>query len=257
MLHAASTVVYSAIFGGINEPWPAPRIAGVDFLLFTDDVSLRASGWRTVVCLPAFDDPRKCAKLFKVLAHRHLADYDLSLWVDGTSCPRRDPRPWMASVLKSGIATFAHPERDCVYDEARICIERGFDRDVIDAQMARYRDAGYPANYGLSTCSVIARAHNAAHIVAAMEEWWQEIERGSIRDQLSFNYVLWKRGVVSGRIPGHVYWNAMFWYVPHGNRPSRLVAYFESKRAQSSLLWRTILAAKDALGRIRGRFRSS
>jgi len=257
MSESPSIVVYSAIFGGVDTPWAAPKIPGVDFVLFTDDATLRAPGWRTVVFSPAFDDPRKSAKIFKVLPHRYLAPYRVSVWVDGTCCPRRDPRPWIASVLKSGIATFAHPERNCIYDEARICIERGFERDVIEAQVARYREAGYPAHHGLNTCTIIAREHNASHIAAAMEEWWQEIERGSIRDQLSFNYVLWRRGLVSDLIPGHVYWNPMFRYAPHGARPNKLVAYVESKRARGNILWRVTLAGKDFFGRLLGAFRNS
>jgi hypothetical protein len=241
----------------VDNPWTAPTVPGVDFLLFTDDAALRAPGWRTVICSPAFDDPRKSAKIFKVLPHRYLASYQVSVWVDGTTCPRQDPRPWIDSVLKSGIATFVHPERDCIYDEARICVDRGFDRDVIEAQMARYRDAGYPAHHGLNTCTVIVREHNAPYVVAAMEEWWREIEQGSIRDQLSFNFVLWNRGLVSDIIPGHVYWNSMFRYAPHGVRSNKLIAYVESKRARPNLLWSAILTAKDAVGRFIEELRSS
>ena len=32
--------------------------------------------------------------------------------------------------------------------------------------------------------------------MVAMEIWWEEIEKGSSRDQLSFNYALWRAGLV-------------------------------------------------------------
>ena len=34
--------------------------------------------------------------------------------------------------------------------------------------------------------------HNQKDVIKAMEMWWDEIENGSRRDQLSFNYAAWK-----------------------------------------------------------------
>jgi hypothetical protein len=59
--------------------------------------------------------------------------------------------------------------------------------------MARYRQAGYPENNGLTETNVLLRRHNDPLVVAAMEEWWQEFLSGAPRDQLSFGYVLWRQ----------------------------------------------------------------
>lgn len=255
MADSLETVVYSAIFGRKEFPWPAPNFQGVHFVLFTDDSRIRPPGWRVVVSPSEFVDPRKCAKVFKVLAHRYLRKYRFSLWVDGNLCPRVDPRTWMATVLKSGIATYRHHERDCIYDEAETCIRHGFNREVIERQMARYVDAGYPAHRGLHTCTIIAREHNLPTVAAAMEEWWAEIEGGSIRDQLSFDYVLWRRGLRPDVIPGHVYKSPLFDFTPHGTKPRSLQAFVEKYRESRNPFWRGFLAAKDALGRLRDRVR--
>ena len=41
----------------------------------------------------------------------------------------------------------------------------------------------------------VLRRHNAADCIKTMETWWQEIKYKSKRDQLSFNYSMWKTGM--------------------------------------------------------------
>ena len=49
---------------------------------------------------------------------------------------------------------------------------------------------GYPQGNGLTETGVLFRIHNATSHFDRL--WWQCIEKYSRRDQLSFNYVLWK-----------------------------------------------------------------
>ena len=42
--------------------------------------------------------------------------------------------------------------------------------------------------------ALIVRKHNEKECVYLMEQWWEQIKNYSHRDQLSFNYVLWKTG---------------------------------------------------------------
>jgi len=95
------------------------------------------------------------------------------------------------------IGVFRHPERYCAYDEGATCIKRGKDTaERITAQLSRYESEGFPRQYGLAECNVIIRRHNDPAVKAAMDIWWDEIEKGSRRDQLSFNYALWRAGLV-------------------------------------------------------------
>ena len=58
--------------------------------------------------------------------------------------------------------------------------------------MNRYISEGYPKNNGLATNPIIVRNHNDSDAIAVMEDWWSEIKYNSKRDQLSFNYIVWK-----------------------------------------------------------------
>ena len=54
-----------------------------------------------------------------------------------------------------------------------------------EAQVAGYLAGGLPAAHVLTENGVIFRRHGAPGLEAAMELWWQELDRASKRDQLS------------------------------------------------------------------------
>jgi GT2 family glycosyltransferase len=92
------------------------------------------------------------------------------------------------------MGAFAHPQRECVYEEGAECILRQKDReDVILRHLARYREMGMPASLGLWETNFLVRRHNDPACIDAMNHWWREIEIGSRRDQLSLPAVLWQR----------------------------------------------------------------
>ena len=60
----------------------------------------------------------------------------------------------------------------------------------------------YPKNNGLWANGVLIRKHNDPDIIKMNEMWWQEIQNGSRRDQLSAPYVAWKCGLTPDYIDG-------------------------------------------------------
>jgi len=42
--------------------------------------------------------------------------------------------------------------------------------------------------------SIIFRKHNSDNIIKLMNDWWEELNTQTKRDQLSLAYVLWKNG---------------------------------------------------------------
>jgi len=58
--------------------------------------------------------------------------------------------------------------------------------------MNRYIAESYPTNKSLAVTMQLLRRHNEVDCIKAMERWWQEIKYNSKRDQLSFNYTMWK-----------------------------------------------------------------
>lgn len=151
--------------------------------------------------------PSITSKKFKVFPHLSFSQEEYTLWIDGSI----EIMPMVDLVLLSqkflidaDIAVFRHQSRTCAYQEAAVCIGRKLDDSAtIQKQIFRYTQEGYPANNGLSECSVILR-RNTPRMKEFNELWWHEITNGSIRDQISFDYCAWKLKMPVAYFPGTV-----------------------------------------------------
>ena len=200
-------VIYTAIIGNyddLEEPKFIPE--GYDFICFTDqDIKKPNSVWEIKKVLPLYEDNTRTARKYKILPHRFLPEYDLSIWVDGNELIVGDVNELQLKYLKNkNMAVYNHmscwDRRNCVYDEARAIFDLG-NRDnnnwkdnpeIIKKQIDKYVKQEYPSNNGLIVSGVMFRNHNKPEIIKCMEYWWKELKQGSKRDQLSFDYSAWK-----------------------------------------------------------------
>jgi hypothetical protein len=201
--------IYTAITGRYDrlKRQSAQAAAGARQVAFVDEETRRVggpAGWELCSITQEGTDANRMAKHPKVLSHRVLPDADCTLWMDASVlliAPFDMARLTELFLADSDLCVFGHDRRGCVYEEARRCIELGLDEpETIVRQMARYRDDGFPVDAGLAEATVILRRHTP-EICAFNERWWQEIERGSRRDQLSFPYVAHKMGLSYHRFP--------------------------------------------------------
>ena len=90
----------------------------------------------------------------------------------------------------------SHPYRRCIYREAQEILKCNLDTTrSVGRVIARYRDEGFPENLGLVESNFLLRKHNDASMIAFSEAWWQLVKDLSRRDQLTFNYLLWKNPI--------------------------------------------------------------
>ena len=225
-------VIYTTIFGGydeLTEPNFVPD--GWDFICFTD-TDLKSKNWKIVKTTPFYNDNTRNAKQYKVLPHRHLSDYEYSIFIDGNMTIRNNPDELISNYLSnSNVAFFDHNKnlldpRDCIYKEAEIIFEFGRrngnykdNPELIKSQMEKYISEGYPKDNGLITGMIIIRKHNEKDCVKVMEDWWTEIKYHSRRDQLSFNYVAWKNNTNFNYLPGDSRDNK--WFVSLGKHKGK------------------------------------
>ncbi len=208
-------VVYTAIFGGKDElKEPAVVPGNCEFVCFSD-CHRSSDTWNVIEERSQSDDPCRAAKIYKILPHRFF-NCRRSVWVDGAFQLRGDVND-LFPRLRHGLGAFRHESRDCIYDEARACIELGKDAPTrIEDQVKRYREEGYPPNNGLISGGFLLRKHT--HEIETLNEmWWNELLSGSRRDQLSFNYVAWKMGVQYSAIPGEIWNNQYLKHTRHSN----------------------------------------
>ena len=190
--------VYTAIVGDYDDLQPiGRRTPGWDYVCFTDSDVAPGSGW-TIVPVEAADDldDTRRSRRPKILVHEAMGGYDLTIWHDASMeilcdldefLARRMPRRAVMSVM-------SHPSRDCAYDEAIKCMaDRRASVEALREQMAAYDREGYPRHNGLIYGGLLVR-RNTPEVGELMELWWAEVLRHSRRDQVSFNYALWKFG---------------------------------------------------------------
>ena len=128
------------------------------------------------------------AKIYKALPHLFL-DSKYSIWIDGNIQLNCDPHMLVDMMNGKDLLVFKHADRDCLYEEAKVCIKSKLDNErVINEQINRYLKQGWPKNAGLGSCRVIVRK-NTKNMNNLNAIWWSEICRGSKRDQLSFPFV--------------------------------------------------------------------
>lgn len=220
-------IVYTAITGEYDPLREPPNIVrgNAKFVAFRD-VPCASDVWEIRPFPNIQQDPVRTAKMPKVLAHEVFPEAEYSLWVDG-SVEFRPTAP-LSDLLRflndADIAVFEHPHRHCAYEEAELCIRLRLDApEIIEAQVSRYLGAHYPRNMGLVEASVILRRHTAA-MAQFNRCWWEEICRGSRRDQISFSYAASCSKINYTRLPQTVRRNLWFIRHAHMKLPSPEVA---------------------------------
>jgi GT2 family glycosyltransferase len=189
-------VIYTAVVGGYDDLAPAPALFNCDFVVFSDEV-LDAPGWKVRPLNFLHPDPTRAARFVKLHPHLYFEGYEASIWLDANLRPTGDIGAFVDALAADAcIATFLHPERDCIYDEGMECLDYlRDDREVIGGQLDRYRSEGVPDSVGLWETNVLVRRHNDERCIALMTAWWRQIEEGSRRDQLSLPVVARRLGV--------------------------------------------------------------
>lgn len=201
-----TSVIYTAITGNYDVLKVPPKIScgTADLVAFLENEPTSES-WQYKKVNSEFKDPNRNAKIHKIMPHLFFPDKEYSLWVDGSvkiEFPYSIEKLIEIYLSDVDLAIFRHSDRNCVYQEANVCIQRKLDNaDVIRNQINRYTQEGYPSNNGLAEATVILRRHTKA-----IEEfdiaWWNEIVNGSKRDQISFNYVAHKMKLKFRYFPG-------------------------------------------------------
>ncbi len=183
--------IYTAMFGR-NNLKDVPFVPGIPKVVFTDQ-DITAEHWLVCKVPRQFLSDRREARKWKILCHVMNTD-KTTVWLDDRITPL-DPLFDAVENLKGEIGVFKHPDRDCVYKEESICLDRkleGF--EDIEDQMENYFNEGYPQHNGLHETGVLIRRPTET-VKAFTNEWWSRLSLGSVRDQLSFGPSLWSLGL--------------------------------------------------------------
>ena len=191
-------VVYTCITGEYDELKDPMYISeGFDYICFTDNLEMKSSVWDIRPLPEECEDLSQVKKqrYVKINPHKLLSGYTVSVWVDGCVSLCDDLNELLSKVITDDISVYVpeHPNRNCIYKESKTILSMHKDKiDIVKPQMDRYKEEGFPSEYGLLQSNILIRKHNEDDCIRLMEAWFNELKDNSHRDQLSFNYVLWK-----------------------------------------------------------------
>lgn len=197
-------VVVSASIGerrraGFFTPTVDRRPDGVRYLAFSA-TGIASDFWEPIAARRVLADPVRDAKRFKVrsigIVREHVPDVSRILWVDRHCRLECDPLEVFAEIdaAKSYLGVIRH-SRGCVYREGRACIAKGKDDPkIIASMMQRFRDEGFRHRSGLFFGGWMAFKVGEPS-ERFLRLWWNYIETGSRRDQLSMPVAIARSGI--------------------------------------------------------------
>ena len=121
----------------------------------------------------------------------------------------------ISGVRDSGWAMFAHPDRNCIFEEAIVSAQMEKYRNLpIHEQVMFYKGIGIQPHSGLFACGVIVRKEPLpSSLIDANLTWWKETCNRTYQDQLSLPYVLKVHNLQVDKIPGNLWHNFWFDYI--------------------------------------------
>lgn len=158
--------------------------AGYDYICFTDNKELKSDFWQ----IRYIDKSGvKAQREIKILAHKFLPEYNLTVYIDGNMTLNKD----VSDLVNRGTDWIIkkHPNRTNIYQERIRIIQLKKDRaTIVTNQIEDYKRNGFNDNLLFESGFMIRR--NTPGVAKVSERWWKEVEKWSHRDQLSLPYVL-------------------------------------------------------------------
>ena len=201
-----------------------------DYICFTNNKNINSKTWK-IIYIDEDLDNLTLARKTKIVGHKELDKYDLLVWMDGAMELRKSISEFIndcCDLNEYDLFGFKHRTRDCIYDEIDACVY--FRKETVERakELKKYlKKEKYPEHNGLIETTVIVKKNNDA-VKKIMNLWYEMLSKYSRRDQLSFNYCLWKNDIKFKELNMDVFDNEYFVHTGHSGSPfsKKYRAYF-------------------------------
>lgn len=198
LLSRGKGAVYTCLLGEGEPEQPREVSAELEYICFTDQedrIGEMTGVWKYCPIDNQEQWSRRALKFrYMIMAHKVLAEYDYSIWLDPTMRIVGDLLHF-ARIYGDGnsFLGFLQGREDCLYHD--ISLTDMVDDDIniaIRKKTLQYQKEGYPKYNGLLDGRVMVRNHRNEELWSVMETWWCECRDSGWFCEGIFNYAAWK-----------------------------------------------------------------
>jgi len=194
--------VYTFIVGNYDS-LKQPKIITPDwdYICVTDNPNLKSDIWQ-IIQIDNIDkqiEPAKKRAMSLMIGHRKYLPkhYDIVITIGGQCVINIDLNELLTKYGYDNsydACLCEHPNRDCVYDEAKKIIQVQRDTpERINKHVQMFIDEEYPIKNGLYASGMMIINNNSKNIHAYYDQWLSDYQTfPSVRDQMTMNYSEWK-----------------------------------------------------------------
>ena len=196
-------VVYTSVLGKYDNVRSIKKENGYDYIILTDQIFENKNHLNWTI-LNINEETNylnlniiKTQRFFKTHPHLFFQNYDLSIYIDPTFEIKGQLDEFLLRILTPNLSIYVleHPDRNTINNEFSAVLQYYKETNkTVNFIKNKYNKEKFPDNNGLAECCLIIRKHNEINCKNFMNNWFEEIKLNSHRDQLSFNYILWKFG---------------------------------------------------------------
>jgi len=231
--------IYTCVTGNYdNKVYFGKNNVNCDLLFFTNNKELglkfKNKGW-TVNYIDDDDvkDNKLLARKHKILTHKYIPKkYEISLWIDGNISLKNnffDINKFLKEIEinKYDLVCKEHPFNNNLKSEKNTILALKYEKEEnINKILEIQKNNNFKDDIRLTETNILIRKNNN-NINKAMEEWFNLVKI-CIRDQMSFDYILWKNNILYNRLKYNFYHDQYFMRKKHHNDKSKIVEFFNN-----------------------------
>jgi hypothetical protein len=189
----------------------------IDYFCFTNNKKLTSKTWQIIYISDKSLDNVRLARKIKILGHDKIKNYKIAVWTDANIVWQKSISEFISTYLKTApFAIFKHHARNNIHDEAATCLKMNkAPKEAVIKTLDFYRSENFPDNNGLCESTVSIKEQTDPKVTKTMKLWFEMVKNFSHRDQLSFNYAVWKTGLAVNYISLNVWDNSWFYATKH------------------------------------------
>ncbi len=173
------------------------------------------------------------ARKTKILGNEYTKKYDITIWMDGNQYFKKSIHDFLDTFVNNkneDFISFKHHARDCIYEEINACMQfKKEEKQKLLKIKDFYLKEKYPLHNGLIESSIIVRKNRNKLVEKTMDMWFKYLFKYTKRDQLTFNYCVYKTNMPVSYIDLNIWdneWTGHYFHKPEDNRLDFYRLYF-------------------------------